>query len=398
MNGTTTNQRNTYLPLEVHEPVENLEAEEVPVSWWTAAGRLMGCTRSKRHDNLTFSMSLFVFVGVTLSLHFLSSHSLDPLPETPEALSSKDYFYYNLSCPLEWSKYSCAHQGQQHQAEESLQQAVQYKSVITQIFQTGLQPYSRMLLVGDSTMRQLIIAMGCVALAISPDVEYSVDWQPKWPCHGTPKCVRGGEHSGFSRASLRFPNGSEVHFVPLDGSKGIHEEKNIVSRFSEQIAQEGRITFGPNIAFAINPDSDAIYLNATDTLIFNIGLHNSLDQISGTLQEFVDFADALRFQRNRPQIVYLTSLTQHFDTSNGQFSPEVWGKHATCLSKIDANPRAELEREIVSGHVDQIIDYDDLAMGGLHIGGKDCTHYCMPGPPDYVAAQLVHVAYQVHKK
>ena len=43
--------------------------------------------------------------------------------------------------------------------------------------------------------------------------------------------------------------------------------------------------------------------------------------------------------------------------------------------------------------MDLIFDYDDLVLGNHHIdmGGKDCTHYCMQGPPDVVASRLVQV-------
>lgn len=346
---------------------------------------------------------LVVIVALLLSILFVTSFvSKSPsdaqqhqqqftgTQEQPPSMPS--YFYYNLSCPLEWSKYSCIHHGHKERAQHSLDQVRVHKNAITDIFQSGLLPYSRLLLVGDSTMRQLIISMGCIALALDSNVKYAVDWQDDWPCHGTPNCVPGGPHSGFSHASLQFPNGAQVHFIALGGSNYINCETDIVQRFTNQLANEGRITFGSNnTAIPIAP-ADSI-LNATDTLIFNIGLHNKASKIRPTLQAFIDFSDQLRRHPDRPQIVYITSITQHFRTPNGQYDKKLLAKQTqdenACLPTLDHNPRAQMEQEMVTEHVDHLIDYNDLENGACHIGGEDCTHYCMPGPPDWMAARLL---------
>ena len=63
-----------------------------------------------------------------------------------------------------------------------------------------------------------------------------------------------------------------------------------------------------------------------------------------------------------------------------------------CIDRVDANPRAELEKSLLKpgDNVDVLLDYDDLNLGIMHVHrGNDCTHYCMPGVPDVVAARLL---------
>mgnify|MGYP003983824297 CR=1 FL=1 len=48
---------------------------------------------------------------------------------------------------------------------------------------------------------------------------------------------------------------------------------------------------------------------------------------------------------------------------------------------------------VVGQSVDHFVTYDDLDHGDLHIGGQDCTHYCMPGVPDVVAAKLLALSH-----
>ena len=41
------------------------------------------------------------------------------------------------------------------------------------------------------------------------------------------------------------------------------------------------------------------------------------------------------------------------------------------------------------GNVDAVVEYDDLDLGSLHMRHTDCSHYCLPGVPDVVAARLL---------
>ena len=95
-------------------------------------------------------------------------------------------------------------------------------------------------------------------------------------------------------------------------------------------------------------------------------------------------------ERRRTRTIYVTTPTQHFNTHDGQW--KTGEKPNACIDRVDANPRAELENELLKpgDNVDVLIDYDDLNLGMMHVqAGIDCSHYCMPGVPDVVAARLM---------
>ena len=111
---------------------------------------------------------------------------------------SAPVLYGNLSCPFEWSKYSCSHMGPpwRAQAELGRRWVEDRAGLLAMGFASPPRPGSRTLLVGDSLMRQLFISIACHA---TRDLASSrVDWQQSWPCHRTPNCVAHGEHSGFN--------------------------------------------------------------------------------------------------------------------------------------------------------------------------------------------------------
>lgn len=62
-----------------------------------------------------------------------------------------------------------------------------------------------------------------------------------------------------------------------------------------------------------------------------------------------------------------------------------------CTSNVTVNPRRAQEEKLfeVGVHVDYMFHPYDEASGAYHVGGKDCTHYCMPGIPDLTAMRLV---------
>ena len=98
-------------------------------------------------------------------------------------------------------------------------------------------------------------------------------------------------------------------------------------------------------------------------------------------------------ERRRTRTIYVTTPTQHFNTKNGQWKTgEMEKEQKTCIDRVDANPRADLENELLKPgeNVDALIDFDDLNLGMMHVQwGHDCSHYCMPGVPDVVAAGLM---------
>ena len=181
--------------------------------------------------------------------------------------------YYNLTCEFEWSKYSCVHQGQIRKALESITYAS--KNIVYDIGQYvkngGLQN-ARLVLVGDSLMRQIFIAIAC-STAESIDKK-KVNWMEEWPCHGTMNCINTGLHGGFNIASVTYKEGGEIHFLPLGGSPEGHtemEESNITARLIRELEVGKRISVGRNML--IKPNDNDQFLNSKDVLLMNLGIH-----------------------------------------------------------------------------------------------------------------------------
>jgi hypothetical protein len=278
--------------------------------------------------------------------------------------------------------------GPNQQGAQSLQQQPQQQ-----------QPKRRrLLMVGDSTMRQLFMALGCRYWMMGNNKTiqtYDLDWAVKgWPCHGTLNCVTTGSHSGFNVGSIILHNGNEIHYLPHSGSLG-KAEPGIIGRWRRELDINQTITFGPNLMIPTTPQS----MGTNDIILYNIGLHGSeVSNLEEKLQEPANFGNALLQQSLRPTFIAMTTIAQHFQSVNGQYVPGGTTKGA-CLPSIPVNPRREVELTVwkEGTNVDGIFDYDDLDAGVYHIdsGGKDCTHYCMPGPPDVAIARFLNVLNQL---
>lgn len=181
----------------------------------------------------------------------------------------------------------------------------------------------------------------------------------------------------------------EIHYVPHRGfayddfSKG---EPEVLERMKEQIDRLGTIGFGTKTAF---PPSGPM-----DVLVYNVGAHFSLMESRKILSYFAsEVATPLMKKERRPKIVYVVTPSQHFNTDNGQYKHRYRMDDVKnqCVERVAYNPRADLEKLILKAgfNVDVLIEYDDLELGALHVQKGDCTHYCMPGAADLVAARLL---------
>ena len=314
--------------------------------------------------------------------------------------------YYNLSCPFEWYKYSCASMQENDFDAKVTEASTQYyrqhfafiRKAFDSLFDVQISPQhpKRIFMTGDSLLRQLFISLACNAFSLYDDaVELAeVQWRNEWPCPpGLSHCrIRGGLQSGFDAASIRFTSGVEIHFVPHHGfaygdmSKG---EPEVLGRLKEQIDRMGTIDFGIKTAF---PPSGPM-----DALVYNVGVHYSISQSKKIISYFDKniatplIKKGLKGER-RPKLIYVLTPTQHFNTDDGQYIRQrMDDEKSKCVERVPFNPRAELEkRQLKTGYnVDMLLDYDDLELGGLHVQKGDCTHYCMPGAVDLVAARLL---------
>mmetsp|Transcript_21350 Transcript_21350/g.33015 ORF Transcript_21350/g.33015 Transcript_21350/m.33015 type:complete len:433 (+) Transcript_21350:1027-2325(+) len=311
--------------------------------------------------------------------------------------------YYNLSCPFEWYKYSCAFMQDNEFDEQITAASVQYyqqnlaeiQRAFDSVFNDQINPQQkpkRIFMTGDSLLRQVFISIACNAFSLNAVEQSEVQWREEWPCpEGIAKCaITGGVHSGFDAASVRFTNGMEIHYVPHGGfaydnrSQG---ESDVLQRMKRQVDDSGEIDFGTKTAF---PPSGPM-----DVLVYNVGAHFTLMKSRNMLNSFVsNIAMPLMRSKSehRPKIVYVTTPTAHFNTTNGQYlSRKMGDEQKQCVDRVARNPRAELEKRILKAgvSVDVLLDYDDLELGALHVQRGDCLHYCMPGAADLVAARLL---------
>lgn len=295
---------------------------------------------------------------------------------------SATFNYRNLSCPFEWSKYSCAHRGKVDIAS-TCNEYLNDQLMGQQVFHP---PTGRILIVGDSQMRQVFIGMAC---ALQKYTETShVDWQPMWPCHNTENCISGGVHSGFDVGSIFLRGGAEIHFLPHSGSLR-HNNAHIMNDMLRSI----KLGRNPEISqdSALVPRAGRT-LTKGDMFIYNIGIHLTAVQKAQMLNVTAEFGHhLLRSGPMRPTFVYIGTPTQHFQTRTGAYkknSRDGCQKSVQLNAALNKEAAHMLERQ----NVDHFVTYNDLKLGHLHIGGDDCTHYCMPGVPDLVAANIIALA------
>eukprot|EP00984_Skeletonema_dohrnii_P006404 scaffold2295_cov93-Skeletonema_dohrnii-CCMP3373.AAC.1 len=311
--------------------------------------------------------------------------------------------YYNLSCPFEMNKYSCAAMQDNESGEQVTAASMQYYQqhlseiwrAFDSVFNDQINPQQkpkRIFMTGDSLLRQVFISIACNAFSLNAVERSEVQWRKKWPCpKGIAKCaITGGVHSGFDAASVRFTNGMEIHYVPHRGfaygnrSRG---EPDVLQRMKKQVDDSGQIDFGTKTAF---PPSGPM-----DVLVYELGAHHNPRKSREMLNSFAsDIAMPLMRSKSEQgqKIVYMTTPTSHFNTTDGQhLSGKMGDEQKQCVDRVARNPRAELEKQILKAgvNVDVLLDYDDLELGALHVHKGDCLHYCMPGAVDLVGARLL---------
>ena len=310
--------------------------------------------------------------------------------------------YFNLSCPFEWYKYSCAALQENAFDEQvtaaSKQYYLDHLPEIWPAFDSTLnlsdhnqnlpQP-KRIFMTGDSLLRQVFVSVACNAFSLNAIEQSEVNWGETWPCpKGFSKCIDGGQHSGFDSASIRFKNGMEIHYVSHEGippGDWPGTERDVLLRMKRQIETRGEIDFGTKTAF---PPSGKM-----DVLVYNLGAHESPAKAKRDLNMFAsNIAVPLMKKEERPKIVYVTTPTAHFNTPNGQYIlGQMDESKKQCIDRVSSNPKADLEKKILKAgiNVDVLLDYDDLELGALHVHKGDCLHYCMPGVVDLVGARLL---------
>eukprot|EP01104_Vermistella_antarctica_P018223 TRINITY_DN6679_c0_g1_i1.p1 TRINITY_DN6679_c0_g1~~TRINITY_DN6679_c0_g1_i1.p1 ORF type:complete len:436 (+),score=33.64 TRINITY_DN6679_c0_g1_i1:303-1610(+) len=321
--------------------------------------------------------------------------------------------YYNLSCPYEWSVWSCAHQDRVDGAQRALAYARSHgvDGAIASIISSGAFRGKRLFLLGDSLSRQLFVGTACAT--VKQQRKRGVIWPPHFS-HSIdlPNLIHDGEHSGFIVGSLKWKEGGEMHLYPLGGMRTESTtpawgkaEPDLVSRLLKEIVANGTVTMREGVA--VLPPTGGLRLGKDDVILLNpAGVHynnykgDHTDDYISALEEVAELGTQLRKMPNllRPKLVFITSTTQHFRTETGMHGHSK-SKLKTCRARVPSNPRADLELEIIKPgvHVDEVVVWGAEQLGELHVGNTamDCTHFCMPGVPDEVAVRVMQAAQRV---
>jgi hypothetical protein len=302
--------------------------------------------------------------------------------------------YWNLSCPLEFSKYGCMRHGPDgsRAAAARLRFAprgcrfVELGDGGRALF--GAVGNRTVLLYGDSLTRQLYQAMGCL---VAP-AQLSVRWSSSFACAREPNCVPGGPHSFFERSSFRLggdpapPALTDPEERVADAAYGL---KVHVGRRTQMLGA----------------------LTRRDVVVVGAGVHapvaRSTKGITRWLAPILALDDAVR-----PRVVVFVTPPPAFPSRDGDgeydgdFLAALQAANASDVRCRAAVRNARRAGELgwvaappLAGKVDAVLSLAGVeALGFAKVGAPtfnggigrygDCQHYCMPGVPDELARAL----------
>lgn len=269
-------------------------------------------------------------------------------------------------------------------------------------------------------MRQMFIGLGCRLWQHGWIAEDYVKWNSSWPCQGQPNCIRGGQHSGFERGSFFINHNkshhrdgylpsnntgwTEIHYLPNTFVGG--EEPGMVKRWLDELNNitnvttlAPTITFGPNLAHETRGSKT---LTRNDVVVITGGLHMRMKYRKAWLAQVGQVARLLQQSANAPPLIFVTTISQHFWSVDGMYESQRISvpngsknsnqTRTDCQASIVKNKRASQEMEVLQEYnmsKRHILYVADELLGTMHIGGTDCSHYCMPGPIDIVGDRLL---------
>ena len=275
--------------------------------------------------------------------------------------------FYNLSCPLEWSKYSCAYQ------EKPYSDAVAHFQFHSDCGGGWLTPAEMVrrargrpvFFIGDSLARQQFISLACSTWEFVSDTD--VAWARRWPCHAQPRCVGGGEHSGFERGCFTW-------------SVGGGGSRSQVCYSIQRLEAVLKLT------------KPAVVVVSLESAHIDVDVYeHHVELIHNTLSSYLT-SDSGNFSLIH-QIFYREASPQHFPTRDGGFEALLTKRNCTkqLPENSDSQRKANLEQKYLlpleaNRNFRFIPTIAHLASrGDWHVGdgvgtAGDCTHWCMPGP------------------
>lgn len=135
--------------------------------------------------------------------------------------------YWNLSCPLELSKWSCIHQAVNDSHAQYAANLHFVPSDCELLTREEMLPYLSLhtnlsiVFFGNSLTRQVLIGLLCDMHAMGLITSLHVEWtscasNQQYPCHGTMHCIQCGEHSGTYNFTAYFPGGGSFRYVAAE--------------------------------------------------------------------------------------------------------------------------------------------------------------------------------------
>ena len=289
-----------------------------------------------------------------------------------DATAPYHHAYNNLSCSLEWSKYSCVHQGAVEHASAAARRVFEPSCELSRPRRDArvFAPGRTFHFVGDSLLRQMFVALGCILERHI--VRAEANWPEcgtghNWPCHGTRRCVVCGAHSGFVDAQLHLDTGAVLSY-----------------RVSGADSMKNGLT-----------------LRNGDVVLAESGVH-SRDSAAQTQKVFRTITGGVRAHNvssSGVSLVWVVTPQDAFHARDGSGSYNasyIERGHRGCARHVPP-VRSRAEWPVLRAHADEIdgvIDFEHLEdQGDVKIGGGvgshgDCQHYCMPGIPDIYASAI----------
>jgi hypothetical protein len=316
------------------------------------------------------------------------------LEEFSSPEDSPPFPYWNLSCPLEMSSFSATHMGKDYQARAWEARTLALPAVLQIQQLTRLN--SRIFFVGDSLLRQVFISMAC----LNPIQYYAVPWYEKRPVRTRlPNTIRRGPHSKFDEARVWSHNNIEL--IYHHGMGGLLELEQYESHDPGLWIQQCLLgqpftttALTKQVQSETNIQRETIRLRPTDIVLLNGSVHGERDF---NLQNIVDLQQCMQQSKVKhlwPRFVYMVTPPEHFPTPSGKFEPALLNltKDYKCRQEAVSNDRFQDEASRLHEYMPlvgkPVLDLQ-LSRGDLHVGGRDCLHWLMPGMPDLMAASLV---------
>lgn len=360
--------------------------------------------------NTTRIVFFFMLTWMLLQLFSGSNTTTTRNLDEPYELDEK---LYDLSCPLGLFSFIGRGMAQQEALEYSLESEAQ--SIIKEALLENSHKNRKIVLIGDSNMRQIFSSLACMAYSLGlweSDDSYVAFRSSQSDKNGNYNDARLKLKGDLGEIYLAASGGKISTYgwtgleAPLDGN-----EDWLPSCKNRQPFQLDTLSYSsPNekIEFSsFDSNFDKILLNENDIVIFNPGLHRGFrDENIARFSELLDCMNQAKSYGDTsmwPQIMYFRTNQQHFknvnDNPGGAFTPGA--RESACLDvvKSEENPFFIQDMELFSGKLPLIGFHHDLSgKGKLHVGQGDfidCSHWTQPGVPDVYAKEIALSIFEV---